>query len=251
MPMRLIVLSALLLAAKVVWAADAVDPALVGTWKLEWPRSALFWAIRPDGVYRMHGPGANPRQLGRLQAGQGRFSMQSPVWIDSGTYRLTDSDTLVITGQLGPGTWKRAWVPARKDADRPAAGAGSCRLLSAEDAGIVLMAPAAAALNPRGGSDCIYSSQLDSLDSLSVTVFPSRRQAWYIKREKPNPAFTSVPGVGEDAYVEQSGVGTPVLNILSAQDQFIVRVQLTPDASKEDVSALIDLARAAAHRLGH
>jgi hypothetical protein len=49
--------TALTLPARVP-AADVVEPALVGTWTLQWPRADFFWAVRPDGLYRMHGPGA-------------------------------------------------------------------------------------------------------------------------------------------------------------------------------------------------
>jgi len=66
----LLALAAVLLAAVIpshAQAAEAVDRALVGTWQLEWPRPALYWAVRADGVYRMHGPGAMPLCNRRLQ----------------------------------------------------------------------------------------------------------------------------------------------------------------------------------------
>jgi hypothetical protein len=105
-----------IMATGTVLAANAIDAALVGTWKLAWQGSDIFWAIRSDGVYRLHGPGAPARQLGRIEASQGRFSMKSPFWNDAGPYQLSNPDTLVITGQLGPGTWKRIWTPTRADA---------------------------------------------------------------------------------------------------------------------------------------
>lgn len=37
----------------------------------------------------------------------------SAVWMDSGTYRVNGS-TLSITGNLGPGTWKRIWAPGQE-----------------------------------------------------------------------------------------------------------------------------------------
>ena len=52
----------------------------------------------------MQGPGAT-RQLGKMEAKQGRFSMKSPIWTDAGTYALANADTLVITGK-GPKPFK-------------------------------------------------------------------------------------------------------------------------------------------------
>ena len=62
MKSKLFALAVLLLfAAGPALAGDGIDLALIGTWKLEWQRADFFWAIRPDGVYRMHGPGAPAR----------------------------------------------------------------------------------------------------------------------------------------------------------------------------------------------
>lgn len=249
MRIRLTVLLAMsLLVANYAAAEPAIDAALVGTWKLEWPRPDLFWTVRPDGVYRMHGPGANPRQLGRLDAKQGRFSMKSLTWMDSGTYRLSGPDALVITGQLGPGTWKRVWSPGMKGPDKPP-GPGSCRLLTESDVARFLGAPVTATLDTRGNPTCVYKSMLSPSDSVSVSAFPSRRQAWFNTRKMPNPRMTTVPGVGEDTYVEYAGAGGLELNILNGPDQFRVRFKLTPDTSAEDVPAALELARAAGRHL--
>jgi hypothetical protein len=242
-------LATMLLASAPAPAGNAVDPALMGTWKLEWPRPDLFWTVRSDGVYRMHGPGANPRQLGKLEAGQGRFSMKSLTWIDSGTYRISSPDTLVITGQLGPGTWKRVWTPGAKGS-QGSPGPASCRLFTENDVAQFLGAPVAATLDTRGNAPCVYKSLLSSSDAVSVSAYPSRRQAWFNTRKAQKPTMTTVPGVGEDAYVEYAGAGALELHILNGQDQFRVRFQLTPDTSAEDVPAAIELARAAGRRLG-
>ncbi|MGH8009846.1 MAG: hypothetical protein ACREQ3_22870 [Candidatus Binatia bacterium] len=136
--------------------------------------------------------------------------MKSPVWVDSGTYKLSNPDTLVITGQLGPGTWNRVWAPATKSSQQPP-GAGTCGLLTEGEAGDVLRAPVSGALDHRGSGDCIYKSLLSSFDKVSIKAFPARRQAWYITRKTPNPNFVDVPGVGEDAYIEHVNTGAPVV----------------------------------------
>lgn len=238
-----------LLASASTQAGSVVDPALVGTWKLEWPRPDLFWTVRPDGVYRMHGPGANPRQLGRLEAGQGRFSMKSLTWMDSGTYRTSGPDTPVVTGQLGPGTWKRVWAPGAKGSQGPP-GTGSCSLFAENDVARFLGAPVTATLDTRGNATCVYKSTLSSSDNVTVMAYPARREAWFNTRKAQKPSITRVPGVGEDAYVEYPGVGGLELHILNGQDQFRVRFQLTPDTSAEDVPAALELARAAGRSLG-
>ena len=68
-----VLIALLMVATETVPAANAIDPALVGTWKLEWQGADIFWAIRSDGVYRLHGPGAKARQLGRIEATRGDF----------------------------------------------------------------------------------------------------------------------------------------------------------------------------------
>ena len=145
----ILVALAMLLSAglEVALAADVIDPALVATWKLEWQRADLFWAIRSDGVYRLHGPGATARQLGKIEAKQGRFSMKAPLWADSGTYKLSNADTLVITGKLGPGTWQRVWTPTKTGAKEPA-GPGACGLLAADEVAQVLRAPVTSGPDP-------------------------------------------------------------------------------------------------------
>lgn len=229
-------------------AADAIDPAVVGTWKLEWQGADIFWAVRPDGVYRLHGPGARVRQLGRIEASQGRFWMKSPFWSDAGPYKLSNADTLVITGQLGPGTWRRVWVPVKTTLPQPP-GVGTCGLLAEGEVAQVLRAPASGGFD-RGNPDrCVYKSLLNSADQVSVTVIPARREAWYLKRRTPQPSVIAVPGVGEDAYAERQ-TSHLLVHILKGASQAAIRLTLTPDATMEDLPYLTELARAADQRLG-
>ena len=96
----------------------------------------------------MHGPGAT-RQLGKMEAKQGRFSMTSPIWTDAGTYTIGTADTLVITGQLGPGTWTRVWSqPANRGSQQPP-GSGTCVLLTEDEVAQVLRAPVSGGPDPK------------------------------------------------------------------------------------------------------
>lgn len=237
----------LLGAAASAAAADTVDPALVGTWKLQWQRADFFWAVRPDGLYRMHGPGAT-RQLGKIEAKQGRFSLKSLMWADSGPYAFSNPDTVLVTGQLGPGTWKRVWTTANKNS-KPPPGAGACGLLTEDEVSEILRAPVSGGMDPRKPGGCIYTSLFSPFDTVSVQAFPARRQGWYTTRKLPNPRFVDVPGVGEDAYIEDLNAGKPAIKILKGDAQFRITIALTPQATMDDVPYLMDLARAANKRL--
>jgi hypothetical protein len=69
------------------------------------------WEIHKDGTYNFHaeGPGAAPAHSGTFAASNGHYVLNSTTiaWNDKGTYELTDSATLVATGKLGTGTWRR------------------------------------------------------------------------------------------------------------------------------------------------
>jgi hypothetical protein len=161
--------------------AETLDPAVIGTWKLEWPGADVYWAIRPDGVYRLHGPGANPRQLGRIEANQGRFSMKSRFWADSGAYRLSDPNTWVITGQFGPGTWKRVWRPTSKGSQGPP-GPGLCALLTVDEVAQALRAPVSGGPDRVGRGGCLFKSLLSEFDHVAVDGHEAWRETWQFQR---------------------------------------------------------------------
>jgi hypothetical protein len=241
----------LMVATGTVLATNALDPALVGTWKLAWQGSDIFWAIRSDGVYRLHGPGAQARQLGRIEASQGRFAMKSLFWNDAGPYKLSNSDTLVITGQLGPGTWKRIWTPTKTDSQAPA-GPGACGLLTADEVAQVLRAPVTGGPDPRAGEGgCMFRSQPGSLDQVSISVRQNPGGFFQNNRKSKGENIVDVPGVGDQAYVERSGgdhLGS--LQFLRRDLWVTINVGLNPQTTMDDLPYLAELARAADRRLG-
>jgi hypothetical protein len=234
--------------APLTLAADVLDRALIGTWKLEWPGSALFWAVRADGVYRMHGPGANPRQLGRLEAQGGRFSMASPVWLDSGTYRV-NGDALSITGKLGLGTWKRVWASGQESGEP--SGPGACSLVSLDDIARILGGPATGGPDKRAGNNgCLFRSTLDNLDSVKIMVSRNQGQFFQNRRRTMTTAAIDVPGVGDQAYAKAGGIDSiDELAILRGDTWVTVSAGLTPAITRADLPALVTLARAIDSRL--
>jgi hypothetical protein len=253
MTSTLFALAALLMvAAEPALAGDGIDPALVGTWKLEWQRADFFWAIRPDGVYRMHGPGAPARQLGKIEAKQGRFSMKSMVWADAGTYKLSNADTLVITGQLGPGTWKRVWTPTRTGSQEPA-GPGACGLVTADEVAQMLRAPVTGGPDRRAGEGgCIFRSQLGGLDQVSIEVRQNNGAFFQNNRQSKGESIANVTGVGDQAYVEGARGAVPLgpLQFLRRDLWVTIGVGLHPQSTMDDLPYLVELARAADRRLG-
>lgn len=89
-------------------SSDEVDPALWGTWQLQWPGQPIYWEIRANGTYEFSGPGALVRHAGSFRAADGKWSLSSATWgEDGGTYRLPNPNTFFGVGKLGPGTWVR------------------------------------------------------------------------------------------------------------------------------------------------
>ena len=95
--------------------SEPVDRGLVGTWELMVPNAdgvaRWVWDVHADGTYAFHaeGPGGVPAHSGEFQAGGGRYALRSTtmVWVDSGTYQLTQPKTLRATGILGTASWIR------------------------------------------------------------------------------------------------------------------------------------------------
>ena len=230
-------------------ADAALDPALVGTWKLDWPGAAMYWVVRPDGVYRLHGPGAASRQLGHMEAAEGRWSIQSPLWKDQGTYKLSDRMTWVVTGQVGTGTWKRVWTTEVGAGETPS-GAGACRLVTASEVSRVLYAPV------NGGPDvgvrdqgCRFRSTLSSLDEVTISLRQDAANFFRNHRNNKGNRVVDVPITGGEAFAEVLNGGELQVSILKRGSWVTIGLRLTPDASMDDLNLFGELARAIAERL--
>lgn len=226
---------------------SAVDPALVGTWKLEAPGSPIYWVVRGDGVYRVHGPGAPVRQFGRIEATKGRWSVKSAVWADEGSYRLADAKTWVVTGRMATGTWKRIWAPVEAGSQTPS-GQGTCRLVTPTEVARVLSAPAAGQPDVRAGDGgCVFTSQLSSLDQLSISIRQNQANFFQNLRKGAGARAVNVPGVGDQAYAET--VSGLTIQFLKGTNWVKLSLGLQPWTAIEDLPYLSELARAAAGRL--
>jgi Caspase domain len=97
--------------------AIAVDPAGVGTWETAVPNNRgvarWIWEIRPGGTYRFRseGPGAVNSHEGTITLSDGHWTLRSTRglagWKDGGPYEFRDPNTLIMTGRLGMGIWRR------------------------------------------------------------------------------------------------------------------------------------------------
>jgi hypothetical protein len=110
-----------------------IDPALVGTWEATITTKDGTWKVTfhlsATGSYRSatEGPGNLPDESGTFRASTGKWSVVAnkgpiPGRTDEGTYELANGDTLILTGQAGPVTWKRASTAAAPPANPPGGG---------------------------------------------------------------------------------------------------------------------------------
>jgi hypothetical protein len=94
-------------------ANSPVDAAVQGTWTQMVPNpkgvSTWYWEIRANGTYAFWstGPGAVAPHSGTLLAAEGKWALNSPSWVDGGTYQVPNANTLVANGRLGTGYWHR------------------------------------------------------------------------------------------------------------------------------------------------
>jgi hypothetical protein len=94
-------------------ANSPVDAAVQGTWTQMVPNpkgmSTWYWEIRANGTYSFWstGPGAVAPHSGTLLAAEGKWALNSPSWVDGGTYQVPNANTLVANCRLGTGYWHR------------------------------------------------------------------------------------------------------------------------------------------------
>jgi hypothetical protein len=97
--------------------ANTVDPGGVGIWETTVPNNRgvarWIWDIRPGGTYRFRseGPGAVNSHEGRITLSDGHWTLRATRglagWEDGGPYEFRDANTLIMTGRLGTGIWRR------------------------------------------------------------------------------------------------------------------------------------------------
>jgi hypothetical protein len=89
----------------------AVDQRIVGTWYLLINPGYWVWRIAANGTYEFHSEAIDsaPSQAGTITTNGGKWSIHAlnNGWVDGGAYTLQGTDTLVATGKLGTGNWKR------------------------------------------------------------------------------------------------------------------------------------------------
>jgi len=248
--MKLLALVALALAASPpVPPAGSIDPALVGTWKLDYAGPAIFWVVRPDGTYRLHGPGAKPRQFGWMEGNEGRWSVRADLWADEGTYKAAGAKTWIVTGKFGTGTWKQVWKPGEGSA-KAVSGPGACRLVAPAEVARVLYSPAPGQEdNPAKAEGCRFRSIFSSLDELTITTRPNAGNFFQNHRESRARSAMDVPAVGDLAFTELTAGGALTLQFLKSGIWVTLQLRLQPSAMMEDLPYLAELGRAVAGRL--
>ncbi len=230
-------------------AAGAVNPALVGTWKLDAQNTNIFWVVRPDGFYRLHGPSVPSKQFGRFEATNEKWSVNAPGWADQGTYTLREPTVWVVTGKFGTATWKRVWAPGEAPSSQ-SSNVGACRLVTVSEVASVVYAPVSGGPDVRvRDNGCLFRSVLSSLDDVAISMRQNAGAFFENNRKGKQSHIVNVPGIGDQAYAEVLAGGALELHFLRRSTWITIRARLQPDAGVDDIPLLIELARAADRRL--
>jgi hypothetical protein len=91
-------------------AASKVDARIVGTWEYAVNPGRWVWEIGPGGTYEFHSQAMDgaASHAGSLSTSDEHWTLRaSNGYQDGGTYRFESPDTLIATGRLGTGTWRR------------------------------------------------------------------------------------------------------------------------------------------------
>lgn len=244
-------------------AKGQVDPALVGTWQLQYAGPPIFWVIRDDGVYRIHGPQTpNTSHRGQFQAADGKWTLNSPNWQDSGTYKLSNKDTWITVGKLGPGTWNRVWKPGESQ-EATTRGTPACELLSLSEVAPLLAAPKIDSKRQGGPEEgCKYTSRLNDQDQLKLWMTHGSTISETFQRERESAhSAIDLAGVGRAAYATISRNGILTIHVLGKEGfdasrhahlgtLFKLTLKLSPKTTPEDIPLLANLARFAFDRWG-
>jgi hypothetical protein len=184
-----------------------------------------------------------------MEGSKGRWSVQSDVWADAGTYQVADAKTWVVTGKFGTGTWKQIWKPG-EGASGSRYGSGACRLVTPAEVARVLYSPAPAQEdNPTDAQGCRFRALFSSLDEVTITTRPNAGNFYQNHRKSRARSAMDVPGVGDQAYTELTAGSALTLQFLKGGTWVTLQLRLQPYAMMEDLPYLADLGRAVAARI--
>jgi TPR repeat protein len=89
----------------------AIDADTVGTWEIQANGGKWVLDIDADGTYKFHSeaPDGVAPHVGTFSANEGHWSLQATNgYSDGGSYTFQPPDSLVMSGRLGTGTWRRS-----------------------------------------------------------------------------------------------------------------------------------------------
>ena len=87
-----------------------IDSHTIGIWELSLNPGRWVWEIAPNGTYEFHSEALDQASsnAGTFSASDGHWSLHSTDgYTDGGTYEFLPPASLVATGRLGKGTWRR------------------------------------------------------------------------------------------------------------------------------------------------
>ncbi len=90
--------------------AAKIDPHTIGTWELLLNPGRWVWEIGANGTYEFHSESLDkaPSHAGTFSAIDGKWSLRSTDgYTDSGTFKFVPPGSMISTGRLGTGTWRR------------------------------------------------------------------------------------------------------------------------------------------------
>ena len=239
-----------------------VDPAVIGTWRLQYAGPVLYWTIRREGTYRLHSPvSVNSGHRGSIKASNGTWNLASPEWQDGGTYQVSNQEWVAV-GKLGPGTWHRVWHP-QDPQQQSTPPTPACGLLTLAEVALALDAPVDGYRRHGGPEEgCKYQSILDKGDELRLRMsHGSTVTDSFTRKRQGEAAPVDVPGVGRGAYATVSRNGILTLTVLGNEGfdasrhanmgtLFALTLRLRPAANLEDLPVLSNLAKLAFQLLG-
>ena len=223
--------------------------AMQGTWK-QVGQDTLYWTIRADGAFRVHGVFMGRPYRGKMQAlGGSRFKVVTTDGSDEITATLKGNE-LHTDGRLGQATWLPLWRPTSpsvmRDGDK-----GACDALPVREVASVLSAtleaPRGKAMkNGRALEGCKYRSSLSRNDRVELILVGGP----FTFNQARDRARNKLPltGLAYDGFAElENGILTA--HVLRGEVHLRVVLRLEPGATADDLALINRLAKLAAQRL--